>query len=165
MSSYLHPCEASAGCARLKQQSGPQCALGAPRLWGRGRGRGRRLWGGSRGDTGFLGGGSYIPARETCERGTFIRCTSVRCTPMRRTYEMHASKTSLSEACAYEIHDYELLVSAFLCCFCIGPHFGFRIGASKITALLAVKSVDAGSTQDIPLTTWDARKEPLGTPE
>ena len=62
-------------------------------------------------------------------------------------YEMHASKTRLSEACAYEIHDYELLVSAFLCCFCIGPHFGFRIGASKITALLAVKILDARGTQ------------------
>jgi len=39
------------------------------------------------------------------------------------------------------------LISTFLCCFWYWTHFGFRISAGKITALLAVKSVDAGSTQ------------------
>ena len=80
------------------------------------------------------------PAREAHERGTFMRCTPVRCTPLR-------------DACPCEIRaparctTVSSLTSTFLCSFGYWTHFGFRISVGKITTLLAVKSVDAGSTQ------------------
>jgi hypothetical protein len=37
------------------------------------------------------------------------------------------------------------LASTFLCYFWYWTHFGFRIGAGKLIALLATKSVDEGA--------------------
>jgi hypothetical protein len=82
----------------------------------------------------------YAPVRYMPVRYMPIRWTSVRCTPLR-------------DVCPCEVHapvrcmTVSSLASTFLCYFLYWTHFGFRISAGKITTLLAVKSVDAGSTQ------------------
>jgi hypothetical protein len=53
-----------------------------------------------------------------------------------------------------------VLASTFLCCFLCWTHFSFEIGAGKITALLAVKSVDAGALRH----TSDHLGRPGGSP-
>src|SRR6266480_932721 len=82
------------------------------------------------------------------------RWTSVRCTPPR-------------DACPCEVYapvrctTVSSLASTFLCWILYWTHFGFRISAGKITTLLAVKSVDAGSTQAC--TSSDHLGRPEGT--
>jgi hypothetical protein len=53
-----------------------------------------------------------------------------------------------------------LVASTFLCCFLYQTHFSFGISAGKATALLAVKSVDAGALRH----TSDHLGRPDGTP-
>jgi hypothetical protein len=67
-----------------------------------------------------------------------------------RAREIHARKTHAHEMHAHETHAYEIYdcepprigLSMLLLNW---THFGFRIGAGKVTAVLAFKSVDEGA--------------------
>jgi hypothetical protein len=61
---------------------------------------------------------------------------------------------------AREMQDVSPFASIFLYCFWYWTHFGFTIGAGKITTLLAVKSVDAEALRH----TFDHLGRPEGTP-
>jgi hypothetical protein len=77
-----------------------------------------------------------------CEiRDCEIQYATVRCKPVRYYIPIRWTSVRCTTVSS--------LVSTFLCYFLYWTHFGFRIGAGKITTLLAVKSVEAGSNSGI----------------